>query len=100
VSTLKDYFNQEIAPIRFTQAWQARAVLSNAYRPFGAKVLTAKIAGLHGPETGFVIRKPDGSKGYFICGRGRILNLTEGTTQISDIEVPSSILPSSTADLL
>jgi len=74
----------------------ARAQMIRQYRPFGIQSVQTRIFGLYGPEDMLILPVPDGNdtrRAPFVCGQGRSVNLTTGTTEISDVEIPSEILP-------
>lgn len=69
-------------------------------RTSGVETLRARaLPGLLGPRTRLMITKPEDSGRYasgtptaFIVGGGRSINLSDGTTEIADCQLPSSIL--------
>lgn len=78
------------------QPFLVRIALERAYRPPGIQSVQTRIFGLYGPEDMLILPVPDGNdtrRAPFVCGQGRSVNLTTGTTQISDVEIPSEILP-------
>lgn len=76
----------------------ARAQMIRQYRPFGIQSVQTKLKGLYGPEDLLILEAPEPNgtrRAPFVCGKGRKVNLTAGTTEISDVEIPSEILPTS-----
>lgn len=93
---LRTYQNADLN-IDADQPFLARIAIERAYRPTGIKSVEAEVFGLHGPEDLLLIDIPTGQNEIrtapFVCGQGRSVNLTTGTTRISDVEVPADILP-------
>jgi len=93
---LRTYQNADLN-IDADQPFLARIAIERAYRPTGIQSVEAEVFGLHGPEDLLLIDIPTGQNEIrtapFVCGQGRSVNLTTGTTRISDVEVPADILP-------
>lgn len=93
---LRTYQNADLN-IDADQPFLARIAIERAYRPTGIQSVEAEVFGLHGPEDLLLIDIPTGQNeirtASFVCGQGRSVNLTTGTTRISDVEVPADILP-------
>jgi len=93
---LRTYQNADLN-IDADQPFLARIAIERAYRPTGIQSVEAEVFGLHGPEDMLLIDISTGQNEIrtapFVCGQGRSVNLTTGTTRISDVEVPADILP-------
>jgi len=75
------------------QFFLTSAFLEQEYRPTGTLHFENRLNGLYGPETALLVPTPDGTDRLFVCGTGREVNLTDGTTRVSDVEIPTDILP-------
>jgi len=78
------------------QPFIALFTTERAYRPFGIQSFQAEVLGLYGPEDMLIIPVPgieNDRRAPFVCGKGRKVNLTAGKTTVSDVEIPSEILP-------
>jgi len=59
-------------------------------RPASGVSVKTRVLGLHGPETRLVLRNPNsGNLLNFYAGRGRKINVTEGTTELADSQLPT-----------
>ena len=96
---LAGYFNDDLL-IQAEQPFLGRIAIERAYRPAGVQSLQAEVFGLYGPEDALLVEVPATGGGtrvaQFVCGKGRTVNLTAGTTQVSDVELPESVLAEDT----
>ncbi len=69
------------------QPFLVRAAVESKYRPFGVQSVKGELFGIFGPEYCLRITDDDGTVKVFVPTARRV-NLTEGTTKFTDVEVP------------